>query len=110
LQQVETQLKKDRHAACVILEPSGGFSGVFPLTGDYLKALKELTHSFDVVLIFDEVITGFPYAPGGAQEYYGVTPDLSCFAKILTGGLPGGAVAAERISQRHAEPRYCFHR
>ncbi|NIO04622.1 MAG: aminotransferase class III-fold pyridoxal phosphate-dependent enzyme, partial [Proteobacteria bacterium] len=50
----------------------------------------------DIVLIFDEVITGFRYAPGGAQEYYGVSPDLSCFAKIVTGGLPGGVVAGKR--------------
>ncbi len=95
-QKVEDQLKRDQDVACVILEPSGGFSGALPLTGDYLRALRELTQRFGVVLIFDEVITGFRYAPGGAQEFYGVTPDLTCLAKILAGGLPGGAVAGRK--------------
>ncbi|NIS62561.1 MAG: aminotransferase class III-fold pyridoxal phosphate-dependent enzyme, partial [Proteobacteria bacterium] len=65
-QRVEDALKKDPQVACVILEPSGGFSGAYPLTGEYLRDLREITHRFDIVLIFDEVITGFRYAPGGA--------------------------------------------
>ncbi len=60
---------------------------------EYLQAVRDLTAERGVVLIFDEVVTGFRYAPGGAQEYYGVTPDLTTMAKILAGGLPGGAVA-----------------
>ena len=61
---------------------------------EYLQAgARSLTRANGVVLIFDEVVTGFRYAPGGAQEYYGVTPDLTTLAKILAGGLPGGAVA-----------------
>lgn len=96
LQKVEDQLKKDQDIAGVILEPSGGFSGTFPVTGEYLKALRALTHKFGVVLIFDEVITGFRYARGGAQELYGVLPDLTCLAKIMAGGLPGGAVVGKR--------------
>jgi glutamate-1-semialdehyde 2,1-aminomutase len=103
LERTEDELKKDHHVAGVILEPSGGFSGAFPLTREYLKGLRELTQTFGVVLIFDEVITGFRYAPGGAQEYYGVTPDLSCFAKIVTGGFPGGAVAGRKEIMEYLE-------
>lgn len=81
--------------AAVILEPGGGSSGAVPTDPAFLKALRELTKKQGVVLIFDEVITGFRYAPGGAQEYYGVIPDLTALAKILAGGLPGGAVAGK---------------
>jgi len=78
--------------AAVILEPAGGSSGTTPTIPGYLQELREITRRHDVVLIFDEVITGFRYAPGGAQEYYGVTPDVTTLAKIVAGGLPGGAV------------------
>jgi glutamate-1-semialdehyde 2,1-aminomutase len=78
--------------AAVILEPGGGSSGTTPTIPGYLQELREVTRRHDVVLIFDEVITGFRYAPGGAQEYYGVTPDVTTLAKIVAGGLPGGAV------------------
>ena len=60
---------------------------------EYLQAVRDLTREREVILIFDEVVTGFRYAPGGAQEYYGVTPDLTTLAKILAGGLNGGCVA-----------------
>ena len=78
--------------AAVILEPAGGSSGTIPTIPGYLQELREVTRRHDVVLIFDEVITGFRYSPGGAQQYYGVTPDLTTLAKIVAGGLPGGAV------------------
>jgi len=100
---LEDRLRSDPDVACVILEPSGGFSGAFPVTGEYLRELRGLTERFGVVLIFDEVITGFRYAPGGAQQYYGVTPDLSCFAKILAGGFPGGAVAGKKEIMEYLE-------
>ncbi|HUE76239.1 MAG TPA: aspartate aminotransferase family protein [Chloroflexota bacterium] len=61
---------------------------------DYLQQLRGLTRDRGVILIFDEVVTGFRYAPGGAQEYFGVTPDMTTLAKILAGGYSGGAVAA----------------
>jgi glutamate-1-semialdehyde 2,1-aminomutase len=61
-----------------------------------LRELRELTRERGVILIFDEVITGFRYAPGGAQQRYGVTPDLTTLAKIVAGGLPGGAVAGRK--------------
>lgn len=78
--------------AAVILEPAGGQSGTTPTIPGYLQELREVTRRNEVVLIFDEVITGFRYAPGGAQQYFGVTPDLTTLAKIVAGGLPGGAV------------------
>jgi glutamate-1-semialdehyde 2,1-aminomutase len=78
--------------AAVILEPGGGSSGSIPTDPAFLRGLREATRDAGVVLIFDEVITGFRYAPGGAQEHFGVTPDLTTLAKILAGGLPGGAV------------------
>ncbi len=77
----------------VILEPAGGTSGTIPTDRTFLHELRKATHKRGVVLIFDEVISGFRFAPGGAQEYFGVTPDLTALAKILAGGMPGGAVA-----------------
>jgi glutamate-1-semialdehyde 2,1-aminomutase len=82
--------------AAVILEPAGGQSGTTPTIPGYLQELRALTKQHDVVLIFDEVITGFRYAPGGAQQYFGVTPDLTTLAKIVAGGLPGGALCGSR--------------
>jgi glutamate-1-semialdehyde 2,1-aminomutase len=79
--------------AAVILEPTGGHFGAVPITPGFLEALREETHKTGALLIFDEVVTGFRVAPGGAQALFGVLPDLSTFAKVLAGGLPGGAVA-----------------
>jgi glutamate-1-semialdehyde 2,1-aminomutase len=77
--------------ACVILEPIAGNMGVVPPAPGYLAAVREITREHDVILIFDEVMTGFRVHPGGAQTLYGVTPDLSCFGKVIGGGLPVGA-------------------
>lgn len=85
-------LAKDKTIAAAILEPSGASWGRVPLELDFLKGLRELTQKAGVVLIFDEVITGFRWSPGGAQQSTGVLPDLTCLAKILAGGMPGGAV------------------
>jgi len=82
--------------AAVILEPAGGQAGTTPTIPGYLQELRALTRRHGVLLIFDEVITGFRYAPGGAQEYLGVTPDLTTLAKIVAGGLPGGALCGIR--------------
>jgi len=79
--------------AAIILEPTGGHFGTVPIADGFLAQLREEASQAGAVLIFDEVVTGFRVAPGGAQELYNVTPDLSTFAKILAGGLPGGAVA-----------------
>ena len=82
-----------RDVAAVILEADGPGAGTVPVQAGYLQAVRDLTKTYGAILIFDEVITGFRFAPGGAQEYYGVTPDLSTFAKAVCGGVPGGAVA-----------------
>ena len=82
--------------AAVIVEPVCGNMGVIPPAPGFLESLRELTHRYGAVLIFDEVITGFRVARGGAQERYGVTPDLTCLGKILGGGLPVGAFGGRR--------------
>src|SRR4030088_2816510 len=82
--------------AAVIVEPGGGSNGIIPTDVAFLKELRTLTTERGVVLIFDEVITGFRYSPGGAQQVYGVTPDVTTLAKIIAGGLPGGAVVGRR--------------
>lgn len=82
--------------ACVMLEPTGTSFGAAPLAPSFLAVLREETRKHGVLLIFDEVVTGFRVAPGGAQAEFGVTPDLTALAKILGGGLPGGAVCGRR--------------
>ncbi|MBI1915677.1 MAG: aspartate aminotransferase family protein [Planctomycetes bacterium] len=90
---VERALAQDASIGCVILEPTGGHWGQVPIRGPFLHALRAITRRHNRLLIFDEVISGFRVAPGGAQGHYGVTPDLTTLAKVLAGGLPGGAVA-----------------
>jgi glutamate-1-semialdehyde 2,1-aminomutase len=92
---VETLVERGDVAA-VILEPAGGQSGTTPTVPGYLQDLRALCTRHGVVLIFDEVITGFRYAPGGAQAYFGVTPDMTTLAKIVAGGLPGAAVVGKK--------------
>ena len=82
--------------AAVILEPVAGNMGCVPPAEGYLEGLRRLTEEYGVVLIFDEVMTGFRVAPGGAQERYGVVPDLTCLGKIIGGGLPVGAYGGRR--------------
>ena len=77
--------------AGIILEPVPGNSGVFLPQPGFLEGLKKLTEEFGALLIFDEVMTGFRLAAGGAQERFDIKPDLSCFGKIIGGGLPVGA-------------------
>jgi glutamate-1-semialdehyde 2,1-aminomutase len=79
--------------AAVILEASGASWGAVPLPDGFLEGLRAVTKERGVVLIFDEVITGFRWSRGGAQARFGVTPDMGVLAKIVAGGLPGGAVA-----------------
>ncbi len=79
--------------AALILEPSGASWGTVPLPEGFLPAVRELTTKTGTVLVFDEVVTGFRWAPGGLQTVSGVTPDLTVLGKILAGGMPGGAVA-----------------
>jgi glutamate-1-semialdehyde 2,1-aminomutase len=94
---LEDVLRKHGHElAAVITEPIMANMGcILPREG-YLQRLRELTHACGALLILDEVVTGFRYAPGGCQEYYGVQPDLSMFGKALGAGFPVGAVAGPR--------------
>jgi glutamate-1-semialdehyde 2,1-aminomutase len=90
---LDAALAADHDCAAVVLEPAGGANAAIPTRPGFLAELRERCTAHGIVLIFDEVISGFRYAPGGAQAYFGVTPDLTALAKILGGGLPGGAVA-----------------
>lgn len=90
---VERHLAPGNDIAAVIVEPLGAATGKVPLDRDFLRRLREWTAASGTVLIFDEVVTGFRVAPGGMQELTGITPDLTTMAKIVAGGLPGGAVA-----------------
>jgi glutamate-1-semialdehyde 2,1-aminomutase len=102
---VESVLRSQRDLGAVILEPTGGHWGAVPIRGPFLRGLRELCTQYGVLLIFDEVITGFRVAPGGAQSFYGVMPDLTSLAKILAGGLPGGALVGRADILAFLEPR-----
>jgi glutamate-1-semialdehyde 2,1-aminomutase len=98
-----------RHAdrlAGVIIEPVQGAAGTIPADRSFLEQLRSLTRELGVFLIFDEVITGFRLAPGGAREYYGVIPDVSTYGKIAGGGLPFGALggSAEAMQWMEYDP------
>jgi len=84
------------HIACVILEPVVGNMGCVPPKPGFLEGLRELTARYDAVLLFDEVITGFRLARGGAQERFGVTSDMTTLGKVIGGGLPVGAYGGKR--------------
>lgn len=90
--------------AAVILEPVGGNMGCVPPVEGYLEGLREITARYGTVLIFDEVMTGFRLARGGAQERYGVTPDMTCLGKIIGGGLPVGAYGGRREIMERIAP------
>ena len=93
---VEKAITSSKDVAAVMLEPVGSSSGAIPTPPEVLGALREITKKHGVLLIFDEVVTGFRVAPGGAQAFYGVTPDLTTMAKILAGGMPGGAIGGPK--------------
>jgi glutamate-1-semialdehyde 2,1-aminomutase len=94
---LEHAMRKDgRELAAVITEPIMANMGCIPPQDGYLQRLRDLTAEHGVLLIFDEVVTGFRYAPGGCQQYYGIRPDLSTFGKALGAGFPIGAVAGPR--------------
>ena len=92
LNHIDDFLASDNDVAGAIIEPSGGSWGRVPFPPGFLNGLREITERRGVLLIFDEVVTGFRFSPGGAQQLYGVTPDLTCLAKIIAGGMPGGAL------------------
>ena len=90
--------------AAVILEPVVGNSGLIAPAEGYLAAVRDITRKHNTLLIFDEVMTGFRLARGGAQELYGVMPDITTMGKIIGGGLPVGAYGASKEIMRHIAP------
>ncbi len=105
---VESILKTNNDVAAIICEVSGPNWGSVPLVKEFLHSLRSLADKYGVVLIFDEVITGFRWSPGGMQQVVGIRPDPSPFAKILTGGLPGGAVGGREEIMRLLDPAFAF--
>ncbi len=93
---VRELLAGDSDIAAVILEPTGGSFGMIPTEGKFLAGLRNVTTEHGVILIFDEVITGFRVCPGGAQSYYDIMPDLTTLGKIVAGGLPGAALVGRK--------------
>ncbi|MCK4788046.1 MAG: glutamate-1-semialdehyde 2,1-aminomutase [Desulfobacteraceae bacterium] len=93
---IKTFKRKGSQVACIIVEPVAGNMGLVLPEPVFLKTLRELTQHYQALLIFDEVITGFRVAYGGAQAIYGITPDLTCLGKIIGGGLPIGAYGGRR--------------
>ena len=96
--------KHDRQLACVIVEPIAGNMGVVPPTPEFLKALRKLTDAHGMLLIFDEVISGFRVQYGGAQTLYGIKPDLTILGKIIGGGLPVGAYGGAKEIMKMIAP------
>jgi glutamate-1-semialdehyde 2,1-aminomutase len=86
----------NKDIAAVILEPTGAYFGKMPILASFLTVLRDLTRQAGAVLIFDEVVTGFRVSPGGVQAALGITPDMTTLAKIMAGGLPGGAVVGRK--------------
>jgi glutamate-1-semialdehyde 2,1-aminomutase len=105
LEHVERLLEANSgEVACIIVEPIAGNMGCIPPEPGFLEGLRELCDAHGTVLIFDEVMTGFRVAPGGAQERYGVTPDLTCLGKIIGGGLPVGAYGGKQEIMDYIAP------
>jgi glutamate-1-semialdehyde 2,1-aminomutase len=100
-----------RHLAAIIVEP---LQRVLKPEPGFLEGLRELATKFGIVLVFDEIVTGFRVAWGGAQQRYGVVPDLACYGKVIGGGYPVSAVVGKRELMQAADPaqkgrgRYCF--
>jgi len=90
--------------ACVIIEPVAGNMNCIPSEKSFLQGLRELCTVHGSVLIFDEVMSGFRAALGGAQAHYGITPDMTCLGKIIGGGLPVGAFGGKREIMEHLAP------
>ena len=97
IERVKDVLEKEgEKIACIILEPVIGNIGVVPPKNGFLQELREVTKKYGIVLIFDEVMTGFRVAYGGTQELYNIKADLTCLGKIIGGGLPVGAYGGKR--------------
>jgi glutamate-1-semialdehyde 2,1-aminomutase len=96
--------QEGKEIAALIIEPVAGNMNCIPPKEGYLQALRELCTAHGVLLIFDEVMTGFRVALGGAQAHYGITPDLTCFGKIIGGGMPVGAYGGRRDLMEQIAP------
>jgi len=90
--------------ACIIIEPVAGNMGCIPPTNDFLQQLRTLCNAHNILLVFDEVMTGFRLAKGGVQEVYNINADIVCFGKVIGGGLPVGAFAARNEIMQHLAP------
>lgn len=102
---VKTIVEANRNEiACIIIEPVAGNMGCIPPAVDFLKKLRELCTTHNILLVFDEVMTGFRLAKGGAQELYNINADIVCFGKVIGGGLPVGAFAARDEIMNHLAP------
>ena len=101
---VETLLKNDPEIGTVICEVSGANWGCVPIADQFLHDLHTLCTRHERVLIFDEVITGFRWSPGGKQALLGITPDMTTMAKIVAGGMPGGAIGGRAEIMRLLDP------
>jgi len=100
----ETFASLGEQIACIIVEPVAGNMNCIPPLPDFLETLREACNEFGAVLIFDEVMTGFRVALGGAQERYGVTPDLTTLGKVIGGGMPVGAFGGRRDIMERIAP------
>lgn len=90
--------------ACIIVEPVAGNMNCIPPVEGFLEGLREICDEYGSVLIFDEVMTGFRVALGGAQQYYGVTPDMTTLGKVIGGGMPVGAFGGKQEIMDHIAP------
>ena len=90
--------------ACIVIEPIAGNMGVVPPNAGYLAGLREICNQYGSLLLFDEVITGFRVAYGGAQELFGIQPDITTLGKIIGGGLPVGAYGGRRDIMQSVAP------
>merc|ERR1712137_967761 len=97
-------LLKGNDVAAVVLEPVVGNSGFIPPTKEFLLGLRKLTTKYGALLVFDEVMTGFRIKYGGAQEHFGVTPDVTTMGKVIGGGLPVGAYGGRKEIMQMVAP------
>jgi glutamate-1-semialdehyde 2,1-aminomutase len=101
---LERAIEKNRDTSCVIIEPVLANIGLVLPDKGYLSDVRKITQQNDVVLIFDEVVTGFRLAPGGASEFFGIRPDLATFAKALGSGFPIAAIAGAKEIMKQLAP------
>ena len=90
--------------ACIIVEPVAGNMNCIPPVDGFLQGLRDICDQYGALLIFDEVMTGFRVARGGAQEKYNIKPDLTCLGKVIGGGMPVGAFGGKAEIMRHISP------